>query len=354
MPILEQIAERFGQTDGVRTAVACLQNGHTPCVVSGMCSSARPFFLLTLLAQTGRKGLFVVPEEKEAYQLQKILSCVLPRVYVYPAKDFIFENITSYSRENEHERLKILAAVAAGEYDAVVTVPDALMQFTLSPAGLDEKRIRLKKGETTDLKSLCRMLDENGYQRAELVEGPGQYAVHGGILDVFSPQYDDPVRADFFGDEIDRIAFFDRYTQRTVSEREEAFLLPNAELLPDDAGRRRVAQEYDALSAFAFPLEKYREEIRQASETLAESGRVTYPDRYAALLHPERFTLMDALGEAVPVLLESKKVKERAEGFFRETYGVCESLAGRGLLRLKSGLPFDDAESFLSRFKTHP
>ena len=354
MPILEQIAERFGQTDGVKTAVACLRNGHTPCLVSGMCAAARPFFLFSLLAQTGRKGLFVVPEEKEAYQLQKILSAVLPRVYVYPAKDFIFENITSYSRENEHERLRILSAVADGNYDAVVTVPDALMQFTLSPDGLKKRRVDLKIGESLDLEDLTRLLEENGYQRGELVEGPGQYAVHGGILDVFSPQYDYPVRADFFGDEIDRVAFFDRYTQRTVSEEQEACLLPCAELLADDEGRKRVAEEYRALSSFDFPLEKYREEIRQSAETLAETGRVTYPDRYAALLYPERFTLLDAMGDAVPVVFESKKVKERAEGFFRETYGVCESLAERGLLRLKSGLPFADADTLLDRFKAHP
>ena len=148
-----------------------------------------------------------------------------------------------------------LYALARGQAPVVVTTADALMARTLPPQTLLEMSVTIRAGERTDLQSLSQTLLSAGYTRCDQVEGVGQFALRGGILDVFSPLMDQPVRCEFFDDEIDSMGTFDPGTQRRTANVDSALLLPAAEVLPrcapeglDGLGRR--------LSALAEKLEK--------------------------------------------------------------------------------------------------
>lgn len=348
--MFDLLSSPLQESEGFRELLLNIDAKRTPCLVSGMCDSLRPFFLISLLKSCGKKGLVVVPEEKDAYRLQTLLETVFRRVYVYPARDFVFENITSYSRENVHERLKVLSAVSGGEYDVVITVPDAVMQYTMPLERLRAGTMKIEKGASYDLMSLIASLESAGYQRFDLVEGPGQYSVHGGVLDVFSVQYPNPVRVDFFGDEADSIGFFDRYTQRTVETAGACEILPCEEFLTDREASGRIQDELSALLGGEIAMEKYVAQIREEMESLMSGKGPDYPDRYAALIYPEKFRLPCAMKDALPVLFDTKRLTDRAEMFFRETEGVCESLASRGLMRMKSGLPLCGDDDFCADF----
>ena len=97
---------------------------------------------------------------------------------------------------------------------------------------LERTVLTLAVGQRWDLGDLARRLAGAGYTRCDQVEGPGQFALRGGILDVFSPGMEQPVRCEFFDDEIDSLGIFDTATQRRVENRREALLLPAAEVLP--------------------------------------------------------------------------------------------------------------------------
>src|SRR6202011_1600234 len=92
----------------------------------------------------------------------------------------------------------------------------------------DRARV-LRRGETFDLERLLEHLNTVGYSATDVVEMPGQYAARGGILDVYSPEADRPVRIEFFGDEVESIRKFDPVTQRSSDTVEEAVLLPLSE-----------------------------------------------------------------------------------------------------------------------------
>ena len=98
--------------------------------------------------------------------------------------------------------------------DSVITVPDALMQYTMPRSVLESGTVRLARGERVDVAALTARLAAMGYTRCELVEGAGQFSLRGGILDVFSPGSAYPCRVDFFGDEIDLLGYFDTVSQR--------------------------------------------------------------------------------------------------------------------------------------------
>ena len=121
-------------------------------------------------------------------------------------------------------------------------------------------------GQTADLEELTAHLTEAGYVRCEQVEGPGQFALRGGILDVYSPAMEAPVRAEFFGDEVDALGIFDPVTQRRTANVEQAVLLPAAETLPHLApgGLAGLLKQLDQRSAAA---------VRDGLEELAATLR---------------------------------------------------------------------------------
>ena len=122
--MITEISRQFAKDKEYIALTESLREKNTPRTVTGMCDSSRPFFAAALLKERGGKGLLVVPEEKDAYAMQKILSVWFPRTLVYPSRDFVFENVSAYSREWEHERLNVLKSVCDGNYDVIVTVPD--------------------------------------------------------------------------------------------------------------------------------------------------------------------------------------------------------------------------------------
>ena len=88
-----------------------------PASVCGMCDSARPFFIASALFALKKRGIIVLPEEKTANAYAGIFKLFFEKVYVYPARDFVFENVTAYSRDWEHERLSVLSKAINRDYN---------------------------------------------------------------------------------------------------------------------------------------------------------------------------------------------------------------------------------------------
>ena len=129
--MITEISRQFAKDKEYNALLESIREKRTPCTVNGMCDSSRPFFAASLLKAIGGKGLIVVPEEKDAYAVQRILAPYFPRTFVYPSRDFVFENVSAYSHEWEHERLNVLKSVCDGNFDVILTVPDALMEYTV-------------------------------------------------------------------------------------------------------------------------------------------------------------------------------------------------------------------------------
>ncbi len=344
----EEIARQFAAEKEYRSLLESVKNKHTPCVVSGMCESSRPFFVASALKDLGQKGLIVVPEEKDVYALQRVLSAFFDKVLVYPVRDFVFENVAASSREWEHERLNVLKAVCDNRFDVVITVPDALMQYTIPKENLENNTIRLKLGDELSVSSLCRRLEEMGYSRTEVVEGPGQFTNRGGIVDVFTPQYREPVRIDFFGDEVDLIGFFDILNQRTIDNAVSCDLIPCVELLPDENSYLRLERELKSLLTSFSGEEKYRDQLKQELDRVERRERLQSADRYYPFLYDQSCSLLDVMPEHLRFVMDSPRVLERAKGFYTEHSEALMRLAELKLCKLKAGLPLMDKDALVA------
>ena len=322
-----------------RSLLAAIDNGACPAAFSGLSAVHRAHFAAGIRQELGRPVVVVCADEGEAERMARDLAALSGEaVRTLSAREFTFHNAAVVSRQYEHRRLSTLRALAAGECPLLVCTVESMLQRTIPKTLLTQAAQVLRMGERHDLGELAGTLAAAGYTRCEQVEGVGQFALRGGILDFFSPAHPKPVRVEFFGDEIDAMGLFDPDTQRRIENLGAAEILPAAEVLPQftPGGYGGLLDGLDRLISQA--------KRRKGSETLVQtleedrerlSASTAFPamDRYIALIYPVMATAADYFPEdAVVVLSESPRVAERGKSYLWQLGEDAKALMERGEL----------------------
>ena len=345
---MKNILTQFSADSEYQSLISGIKEGHTPCVVCGACDSSRPFLAAAVAHDLGKKAIIIVSEEKEALQVAETLRIFYKNVLYYPSRDFVFENVMAYSREWEHERLSVEYSVINEEYDVLVTVPDAIMQYTMPREVFNENTINFSRGGISDQNEVCKKLEQMGYNRTEIVEGVGQFSVRGGIMDIFSPNYSYPIRLDYWGDEIDLIGTFDIVSQRRTENLETAVIIPCKEIMTSENAKLAIKREINSLiSNFKGP-EKRRQVLLSELEALEHGGRQLFADKYFSLIYPKNETLVEMVDDVICFVFDEKRVEERSKGFDKTNSGIIETLAANGMCRMKNRRPYCDFSDMIS------
>lgn len=322
-----------------RSLLAAIDNGACPAAFSGLSAVHRAHFAAGIRQELNRPVVVVCADEGEAERMARDLAALSGEaVRTLSAREFTFHNAAVVSRQYEHRRLSTLRALAAGECPLLVCTVESILQRTIPKTLLTQAAQVLRMGERHDLGELAGTLAAAGYTRCEQVEGVGQFALRGGILDFFSPAHPKPVRVEFFGDEIDAMGLFDPDTQRRIENLGAAEILPAAEVLPQFApgGYGGLLEGLDRLISQA--------KRRKGSETLVQtleedrerlSASTAFPamDRYIALIYSVMATAADYFPEdAVVVLSESPRVAERGKSYLWQLGEDAKALMERGEL----------------------
>lgn len=213
----------------------CLQKQISPVSLTGV-SQVHKAQLLLALSQDAPVTAVMADESAVRLLCEDINFMAGARVaYPYPAKELNFLAAAGISREYEQMRITALSALCRGECRVLAVSAEAAMQFTLPKHVLVQRTLRLAQGESTDQAELTAALIALGYLRCEQVDAPGQFSVRGSIFDIFSSQNPLPVRIEFWGDEIDGMAWFEPETQRRTQTLSEVLIAPAVEALPPDA-----------------------------------------------------------------------------------------------------------------------
>ena len=278
--------------------------------VSGLTPTAKALLLVLLQKVTERPLIVVVPDNHVLEEFVPVLQAFSElvgtepeSVVALPTRDVLpFQNLSPHP-EIQEERAVALWKIATGAVSIVVS-PIAATALRLRSAEYyaDLARV-LRRGETLDPEPLLRHLNTVGYTSTDVVEMPGEYALRGGILDVYPPEADRPLRIEFFGDEIESIRKFDPATQRSSHPVDEAVLLPLTET--------PVSEEL--LGAIHARLSGKRitgaEEI--VEEAVRSGGVSVFPgwEFYAPVAGADR-TLFDMLPHALVLADESDNLKQ--------------------------------------------
>ncbi|MGA9042528.1 MAG: transcription-repair coupling factor [Terriglobales bacterium] len=205
--------------------------------VSGLIPSAKALMLVLLQRNLGRPLIVVVADNRAAEEFVPVLQAFAElvggtdpdRIVSLPTRDVLpFQNLSPHP-EIQEERAIALWKIATGAVSIIVS-PVAATALRLRSAEYYADLARVvRRGETLDTESLLIHLNTVGYMAADVVEMPGEYALRGGILDVYPPEADRPLRIELLGDEVESIRKFDPATQRSSNAVEETLLLPLTE-----------------------------------------------------------------------------------------------------------------------------
>jgi len=218
--------------------LAALSRG-VPCLrADGLWGSARALAIAGLLQRTGRPLLVLTPGPSPRHRMAQDTGFFLSTLSggyadaVGEGRVLEFPSGTGASwrgrqhREPDAERALCCRRLLDGDAVAIVTTPAALSIPVPPPDGFQRRTFTLNVGEGSDREILIELLEAAGYERVETVMEVGQWSLRGGIVDIFSPTHDRPVRAEFFGDEVESLRLFDPTTQRSTGALTELTVLP--------------------------------------------------------------------------------------------------------------------------------
>ena len=320
--------------------VCAALSGGKHAAVSGAAQINRSHLIAGLVRELKRPLLVVCQDDMVAQRTQAELAAFLGREYpVLPGRDLTFYDSAAVSRQWEQRRLRRLYDFAAGKTRLLIATWEALSLRTMPRASLLASAITLRLGDTCAPDALTARLLQAGYSRCDLVEGVGQFAVRGGILDVFSPSADNPIRLEFFGDELDTMGCFDPLTQRRTENLDQVVLLPVAETLPmlhpggveglcEDLGRllARQKRRKQPHAELIKTLEADREKLQSGASFGAG-------DRYMSLIYPDFATAADYLpADGITVFCDHGNLRRSADAR-EEDFGLqLDSLLQSGIL----------------------
>ena len=309
--------------------------------VTGIGQINRSHLIAGLYSHTDHRPLVILcQDDMAAKRLQEELKSFLKMtVPVLPSRDLTLYDTAVVSRGWEQKRLRQLFDLASGNTPIQIFSWESLSQRTMPPQILLGAAFHLEAGKEYVLEDLLTRLTASGYSRCGMVEGPGQFAVRGGILDIYSPAADMPVRAEFFGDELDTMGYFDPDTQRRTENVDSITILPVGETQPrlhkgglaglcDDLHRmiarqkRRKNPNEDLIKTLTRDIEKYENGLSNPAS-----------DRYMALIYDEITTAMDYIpAGATIVLCEQSSLHRSARTRVEEMGLQLDSLLQSGLV----------------------
>ncbi len=303
--------------------------------------------------KTRECALVICPEEKTAYSAKSALSALGLSVEVFPIRDYNFHNISATSHEWEFERLRVLRCILKGTLDAVITVPEASLGV-LTPKEKMTGANALKMGDEVSLEGLCETLLCYGYSRSDTVEGQGQFATRGDILDVFVPDYENPVRIEFFGDEIDAMGFFDVMSQRRTQNADSVEISPIREQMPDSQAFSRIYERIDKMiNAARKKKNTDAEEKLQKEKRDLENGSLSNLDKYLPIMYDSFSCLFDYARGPVFVC-DYPRVKDRLNSYLWQLNEDLVSLAEQGEADIKDAVFCLDLEGLKTRLLSRP
>ncbi len=248
--------------------------------------------------------LFVAREETRMARAAEALSFFAPaaEIITLPAWDCLPYDRVPPHAEVAARRLAALTALAAGSSTkprAILTTVSAILQRVPPRTALAEARLDLAKGSRLPLDDLSKFLATGGYRRAGTVREPGEFAIRGGIVDIFPPGASEPIRLDFFGDDLDGLRGFDALSQRTTEAYAGVTLVPASEVLLTNAAVERFRKHYrEQFGAVRDDDLLY--------ESVSDHRRHPGMEHWLPLFYERLDTVFDYLPSATPLLLDDQ------------------------------------------------
>ena len=336
---MEKLLSALNSIPEYAAAVASLRNGESA-AITGIGQINRSHIIAALTQDLSRPVVVLCQDDMSAKKLQEELKAFLGEsAPVLPSRELTLYDTAVVSRAWEQKRLRQLYELSMGKTPLQIMTWESLSQRTISPSVLRSSAFSLEVGQEYALEELTVRLTSMGYTRCPMVEGPGQFSIRGGIMDLFSPAADLPVRVEFFGEELDTMGIFEIDTQRRTENIESLVVLPVGETQPrlHPQGLEGLCKDLQLL----ITRQKRRKNINESLIKTLEKDLEKYQngvqnpasDRYMSLIYPDFSTAQSYIPQdALFVICDQSALKRTARNRTEEVGMQLDSMLQEGLL----------------------
>ena len=215
-----------------KDVINCINSNKGSLLINGLLSVQKPHITYSIFKELNRPMVFVASTDLEAKKAYEDLNFYMKDKVVYLGhQDIYFYHLDAKDRNEEAKKLKVLLRLAKGEKLVLVTSVEAILRKYIPKDVLLNNTFTYKIGDTINLEELSDRLVSLGYERVSKIEGFGQFSIRGGIVDIFSLEYTNPIRMELFDDEIDSIRTFDVFSQKSIDKINEFSITPSREFI---------------------------------------------------------------------------------------------------------------------------
>ncbi len=307
------LVELSKENSAFKTLLKNTKPGRSVCA-SGLSAVGKAHIIYSLCRLKGVTAFCVASDEREAQTLCNDLCCMGLKACFYPVRDYNFLDLESKSREYEHARLAVLLKLIENDCDVVISCIDAASQLTVPKSVLSQASVELEKGREIEIEKIIRTLTLLGYERFDAVDGCGQFSLRGGILDFFMPDSEYPVRAEFWGDEITDLSYFDLESQRRFKPAGKIRLTPSAEIIIESRQELADKIEHKAGLLRGKNSAKAKERLYSEAQLIRDGAVITNADKFIPLIYEKPESLFDYFDRnALFFTSELSKISERGK-----------------------------------------
>lgn len=289
-------------------------------LVNGLNQAQKAHISSSLFKDLSRPIVFIGSTEYEARKIYEDLKFYIKdKVELLTSDEIRFYYLDAKDRKQEAKRIKTLLKLAKKEKLILVTTSDAVLRKYLPKDVLLDNTFKYKVGDIVDIEELSSKLVSLGYERVSKVEGFGQFSVRGGIVDIFSLEYENPIRIEFFDDEIDSIRTFDVFSQKSIDKLKSFVLTPSREFIyPENVEETVSRMKKDRGKVCSDDVEAVIDKIERKEYF---DGIENYIDYFYPDVEKSIFEYLDK--KAIVFINDISRMKERCENFaeeFKDSY----------------------------------
>lgn len=203
-----------------------LNSGHKEFYIEDISDAGKIYFVSTIDI---KKKLVVVPDETTAISFFNDYKFYDNNVYLFPEKDILFSDVNIDNDKIYVDRMNIIRKILSDEKITVITTIQSVREKLIKYDNFSKRITYLEKNRNYIFEEFIKKIFELGYERVKTVENINEFSIRGGIIDIYDPSYQDPVRIEFFGDDIESIRYFDIDTKRSIKEIENIKIYPVSE-----------------------------------------------------------------------------------------------------------------------------
>lgn len=330
-------------------------------LVVGLSNIHKAHFAYSFVSQMNAPMLMITEDEATARRLCEDINAMFSNplensdtdnqfAYLFPTKDFTFRSVDGVSKEYEHIRLGILSKIRNNECPLVIAPIEAVMQHTIPPTVLEDRTFTIASNGSYNLTKLTEMLQQSGYVRRPQVDGIAQYSLRGGILDIYPSDAPYPVRIDFWGDDVDQMAYFDIASQRKTDSVGFIRIIPVVETLFDDSDSL-VSKITKLISTTKHA--KAKECLNRDLLKITSDIEMNSLDKYLPLAYDKSANLLDYFESNMIIVNEVATIKERVKTTLWQHHEDIKVLLEEGELTKGISTFYDDYPVISSELSKH-